>query len=108
MVPLQPLDLDEVDLVERYHEQIDFVDAAVLGDEFEVRPRAERLAVRQAGLQVVEASRSQAYSEGVISIQRADFIAVQSGIRPGLTSGAVHARGSAAQSLKMQDDPASA
>ena len=52
--PAPALDLDEVDLVERHHEQIDFVDAAVLGDELEVRPRAERLAVRQAGLQVVE------------------------------------------------------
>ena len=52
--PAPALDLDEVDLVERHHEQVDFVDAAVLGDELEIRPRAKRLAVRQAGLQVVE------------------------------------------------------
>ena len=48
------LDLDQVHLVERYNEQIDFVDAAVLGDELEVRPGAKRLAVGEAGLDVVE------------------------------------------------------
>ena len=48
------LDLDQVHLVERYDEQIDFVDAAILGDELEVRPGAERLAVGEAGPDVVE------------------------------------------------------
>ena len=48
------LDLDQVHLVERYDEQIDFVDAAVLGDELEVRPGAKRLAVGETGLDVVE------------------------------------------------------
>ena len=48
------LDLDQIDLVDRYHEQVDLVDAAVVGDELEVRPRAERLAVGEAGLDVVE------------------------------------------------------
>ena len=48
------LDLDQVHLVERHDEQIDFVDAAVLGDEFEVRPGAKGLAVGEAGLDVVE------------------------------------------------------
>ena len=48
------LDLDQIDLVERDDEQIDFVDAAVFGDELEVRPRPERLTVREAGLEILE------------------------------------------------------
>ena len=48
------LDLDQIDLVERDDEQIDFVDAAVFGDELEVRPRPERLTVREAGLEIIE------------------------------------------------------
>ena len=48
------LDLDQIHLVERYHEQIDFVDAAVLADELEVGPGAEWLVVGEAGPDVVE------------------------------------------------------
>ena len=48
------LDLDQVDLVDRDDEQIDFVDAAVLGDELEIRPGAKWLVARKACLDVVE------------------------------------------------------
>jgi hypothetical protein len=67
-------DFDQIELVQRYDRQIDFVDAAVFGDEFEIRPGAKGLLIGQALMQVDQRLRSQGNCGSVTLTQRCDII----------------------------------